>query len=639
VAKNPNAGRERAAGYMEIVSRLIIPTGNALSEVELPQHKTGMIHIQDIQEKAPWIMKPYEVIDALLTPSRWRCALGTDTKGARHAVKVDSTSFTHKFLKLLGRDESADLVGGASKAQVGNLRHISDSRHRELKQRARVSVLGRLDWCIRKLFWSLVWTPAVIVRLRPKKVRVPRREKAIGLITAPESYADFKSPVLVVPDDVTCGEASLSSDILIQFVHFLQDVYPIIKPGQATAAADPARRVRKAYSFLYRLVRAGPRWHPELADAARDQNLLGALAVGGPFAKLLEHSNDGGYFIDLRHMTKYEVREGLCRLGCKINFAEAGGTLRISSVEYEGETVCPSHPAWEVTERIALCSLATHLTVWRHGMQYHVGGVAPVAIITQNMPPEHPIRRLLAPHISETPSTNYYTHVTLRRSGFDVTGFGFPLDVILEYYDDGANALNISMLDVRCDTARRGIPASLDYPWHRQALRYWALFETYVAEYVNHYYRDQAAIENDKDLAQWFDLLDKHIPNGIRGYAGVLTTNSLIRLCTLYIYTVTVEHYENTLWDYAVFLPTTVHRDETIQTVGEVQSVLNFEFVISSATNRLMKGQTHLALDTRAAEIMTRLQTGLKELQDEMESGSDNYWRVYPKELDSSVSA
>jgi hypothetical protein len=561
-------------------------------------------------------MKPYEVVDAVLTPSRWGCALGTEKKGARHAVRIDSTGFTRKVLKLLGRNDNASSA-----------------------QRTRVSVLGRIDWQIRKFVWAVMWTSAVIVRLRPKKVRVPRLEKAIRLITAPESYADFESPVLIVPDDVTCGEASLSSDILIQFVHFMQDAYPIIKPGQAMAASDPAERVRKAYSFPYRLVRAGPRWHPELAEAARDNNLLSALAVGGPFAKLLEHSRDGGYFIDLRHMTKYEVREGLCRLGCKINFAEKSGKLRVSSVEYQGETVSPSDARWELTERIALCTLATHLTVWRHGMQYHVGGVAPVAVITQNMPPEHPIRRLLAPHISETPSTNYYTHVTLRRSGFDVTGFGFPLEVILKYYDDGASALNISMLDVRCDTGRRGIPESLDYPWYRQARRYWALFESYVGDYVDHYYPDQAAIEKDKELESWFDLLDKRIVNGIRGYVPSLTRENLVKLCTLYIYTVTVEHEENTLWDYAVFLPTTVHSDGTIQTVGEVQSALNFEFVISSATNRLINDQTHLALDRRAAEIMTNLQTGLKELQAEMESGTDHYWRVYPKELESSVSA
>ena len=278
--------------------------------------------------------------------------------------------------------------------------------------------------------------------------------------------------------------------------------------------------------------------------------------------------------------------KGSLSLGCRINFAEEGGKLRVSSVDYGDETASPGEGKWDYFERIALCALATHLTVWRHGMQYHVAGVAPVAVITHNMPPNHPIRRLLAPHISETLSTNYYTHLTLRRNGFDVTGFSFPRDVIFKYYDDGARALDISMLDVRRERTRRGIPDTLDYPYYKQALRYYELFESYVGDYVDLYYPDQAAIDRDDELRQWFESLDKHIVNGIRGYVPTLTKENLTRLCALYIYAVTVEHEENTLWDYAVFLPTTVHSDGTGQTVGEVQLVLNFQYVVSSATNR-----------------------------------------------------
>jgi Lipoxygenase len=578
----------------------------------LPNHKPGRLHIQAIQEKFPWIMKPFDVFEAVSTPSRWKCALGLEKEGARHAVRVDSTRLAQKFVENSSKGDSTHGDGS--------------------------SFLDRLDWRVRKFFWATLWCAAVITRLRPKKVPVPRIEKKIRLISAPESYSDFQSPLLSVPDDVSCGEASLPTDILIQLSHLLQDVYPIVKPRQQLAALDPEQRLRDAYSFLYRMVRSAPVWHPELVQAARAGNLLGALAVGGPFAKLLVCSN-GEYFIDLRHMVNYPVREGLAPLGCKINFAEKDGRLHVSSIDYGEQTASPGDAEWDYFERLALCSLVTHLTVWRHGMQYHVAGVAPVAVITHNMPPDHPIRRLLAAHFSETLSTNYYTHLTLRRNGFDVTGFSFPRDVIFKYYDDGARALDIPMLDVRRELSRRGIPDSLDYPYYKQAVRYYELFESYVGDYVDLYYPDRAAIDSDDDLRVWFESLDKHIVNGIRGYVPTLTKENLIRLCALYIYAVTVEHEENTLWDYAVFLPTTVHSDKSGQTVGEVQLVLNFQYVVSSATNRLMNDFTHLALDERAADIMRNLQKRLKELQAEMESGPDHYWHVYPKSLEASVSA
>ena len=175
------------------------------------------------------------------------------------------------------------------------------------------------------------------------------------------------------------------------------------------------------------------------------------LAAGGPFAKLLERSDTSPdrYVIDLAHMSDYPVRDGLCRLGCKLHFTATNGQLSVTGIDYEGQTVAPGTDRWELTERIALAALVTHLTVWRQGMEYHVGGLAPVPVVTHNLlPPRHPVRRLLAPHLDQTVLTNYSTHLTLRRSGFDVHGFSFPFDSLLRYYDDGARAFDIRRLDV-----------------------------------------------------------------------------------------------------------------------------------------------------------------------------------------------
>src|SRR5207248_4656418 len=120
-------------------------------------------------------------------------------------------------------------------------------------------------------------------------------------------------------------------------------------------------RLREAYSWVYRLVRKPPTWHSDLAVATEGGNLLGALAVGGPFAKLLERSATGGdYFIDLRHMYRYPVRDGLSRLGCRILFEERGGTLRIAAIERDDRCVSPADRDWDFVHRVALCSLLTH---------------------------------------------------------------------------------------------------------------------------------------------------------------------------------------------------------------------------------------------------------------------------------------
>jgi hypothetical protein len=100
-----------------------------------------------------------------------------------------------------------------------------------------------------------------------------------------------------------------------------------------------------------------------------------------------------------------------------------------------------------------------------------------------------------------------------------------------------------------------------------------------------------------------------------------------------------VEHEENTLWDYAVFLPGMLREDGGLQSAGEVQTSLNFQLVISSATNRLMKDFSYLALDEEAAALMREFQASLRALEREMEDRADRYWHVYPRQLEASVSA
>jgi hypothetical protein len=111
----------------------------------------------------------------------------------------------------------------------------------------------------------------------------------------------------------------------------------------------------------------------------------------------------------------------------------------------------------------------------------------------------------------------------------------------------------------------------------------------------------------------------------------------LVDLCTVIIYSAVIGHDENSLWDYAIYMPTLVHHDGLPMTVGEIQCVSNFQFVICSAVSDLMNDFSYLALDPEGAAIMRKLQDDLAALQAEMESGDDRYWRVYPASLKSSV--
>ncbi len=576
-----------------------------------------MMALQDVQQRIPWIMKPVELFEVLVTPERWFCGRDTPLSRLTNALVPDTTWLGRILSRVCGL--------------------LSPVRSRLLSRSPR---LLQLDWRLRQAFWTMVWTGIAGLQRWPRKAVIPREEKPISMLSAPESYPDFRAPTLVVPSDVPCGEKSLVTELAVQGIQLMQDIYPVVASHQPVASHDPHERLRQTYTRLHRFIRRPPRWHPDLDDASRGRNLLGALAVGGPFAKLLERcpEGEGRYMIDLQHFANYAVRPGLCHLGSKIHFVVDGGHLKVSGIDYEGKHIAPGEPTWEHAERIALAGLMTHTTVWRQGMEYHVGGLAPIPIIVHNMPPAHPIRRLLAAHTAQTLLTNHSTHLTLRRSGWDVKALSFPYDTILRYYDDGARGFDIRRLDVRADAERRNIPSTLHYPYLTHALRYWNAIETYVREYVTYYYPDTASLAGDRVAHDWFNAVDRAVVHGIRGYVPSLTVEDLIRLGTVIIYSVSVAHTENSLWHYAPFIPTTVRQDGQGQLIGELQMTLDFQLLITSPTTLLLNDVSHLALDPGAAQIMRRFHTSLMTLQREMEGMPDRYWRILPREIEASVS-
>ncbi len=574
--------------------------------------------IQSIQERWPWVMRPLAVLDAVMTPRRWA---PRPMRGAAARVSATLARDSRPLARRLERLFSP----------------LSRLRAALLRDRPRVQ---RAAWLFRQQVWAAAWSFIVVTRLWPRRTPLPRADDvAVDLVAAPETYPDFRSPSLVVPSDVPVAEMSLPGAITVQAFHILQDLYPVVSTHQPEAPAEPDERVRQAYPWLFRLVRTPPAWHPDLADAQRRGRLLDVLALGGPFAKLLERSGARGYLIDLDYLRQYPVRDGLQRLGCRIHYADRDTTVCLAGIELDGRMVTPTDTRWPLAERVALCSLSTHTTVWRHGMQYHVGGVAPFATATHALPPAHPLRRLLAPHIVDTLSTNHHTHLTLRRGGFDVTGFSFDYDTILRYYDDGAKFFDIRRLDPAEDCRRREVSADLAYPYRRQADRYFDMFVDYVGQYLRLYYPDEASVAQDGHLQVWFETLNRQVIRGITGYAPGLTLPSLTRLCALFLYSVSVEHEDNTMWNYAMFLPATVRADGRGESAGQVQAVVNFELLISSATNRLMNDSSHVALDGQGAAVMQGFQSRLARLQEEMAQQPTRYWTIMPRDLEASISA
>ena len=135
--------------------------------------------LHSFQRRHPWIMVPSEVLNAITTPERWPFMPEGLARAITRLIAFDTTALGSALRRV---------------NVLGPLRDAVLPRSRGMRS---------LDWQIRKLFWTFQWCLMVVLQGWPRRAPQPRREQSIRLLSAPETYADFQSPTLVVPENGT----------------------------------------------------------------------------------------------------------------------------------------------------------------------------------------------------------------------------------------------------------------------------------------------------------------------------------------------------------------------------------------------------------------------------------------------------
>src|SRR5688500_769219 len=146
--------------------------------------------LHSLQRRHPWIMAPSHVLNIVLTPERWPFLSDGVASWITRRIAFDTTR-----------------PGRAMR------RANPFARLREALL-PRSAALRSLDWQARKLFWTALWCVMVLFQGWPRRAPHPRREKPIRLLSAPDTYADFQAPTLVVPDNVPHAEKSLLNQVI-----------------------------------------------------------------------------------------------------------------------------------------------------------------------------------------------------------------------------------------------------------------------------------------------------------------------------------------------------------------------------------------------------------------------------------------
>lgn len=164
----------------------------------------------------------------------------------------------------------------------------------------------------------------------------------------------------------------------------------------------------------------------------------------------------------------------------------------------------------------------------------------------RELAPNHPLRRLLWPHFEMTTAANE----SMKDS---VIGPGGYFDELMAPTREAAIELAVKALRGRPladrapwrDLSLRGAEglASLpEYPYRDDGLPVaWAL-RRWVSSYLRLWYRDDAELARDEELAAWHRALGAHDAPGLTGIPSIERIDDLVDLVATFLYEITAGH-------------------------------------------------------------------------------------------------
>lgn len=412
------------------------------------------------------------------------------------------------------------------------------------------------------------------------------------------------------------------------------------------------------------------RWawpHPPVVppELARTTDLLAELAVAGPFADYVKrisdeevdrintisprHVDGTAFIISLEELGDHQVKDGLLPIGCTVIFSHDQGADRLAtqSIVYQGAVITRADDSWGQVEKVALCSLSTHLTIIKHNVYIHLAYLTVhTAVTIDTLPPDHPVRRLIH-HCFQTALIGNYEVSQFQIRGkrsYCCTLFSYDYDEMIAVINTYVDAFDLRTLDPVVHAQMRGVTdPPFDYPFLDNVVSLWDIIWNYVSEYIDNYYPGDYDAEKDAELEDWYEALDERIPGGIEHYAGPLNSDAVKKLCATLIYTSTVTHdnVNNIVWNYTTllqYIPTVVPEDGSLPRTDVAFDFLTTIIGTWKPFNMIFDGISSVALDAQGKRIMDGFVDALKVRQTEMDTEPFTCHTIYPRKLNFSIS-
>mmetsp|Transcript_91631 Transcript_91631/g.200871 ORF Transcript_91631/g.200871 Transcript_91631/m.200871 type:complete len:1147 (-) Transcript_91631:374-3814(-) len=232
----------------------------------------------------------------------------------------------------------------------------------------------------------------------------------------------------------------------------------------------------------------------------------------------LDHLKQFGDIVcDISGLHQHEVRPSFERLGATAVFKRHfTGSWELTAIDWKhgNRVVRPGEDAWEHAKWAWRCSLITHMTAVHHLVQTHwliANALASSPLMT--LPPFHPVRRLLQVFTYNTPSINHNSALSLfPESGMLHRMSPFPYKELQKIFASGAE--NYVLRPFPEEYKAHNLPEDVKsrLPIYQDGLEVYEAFQDFMAAYVGVYYPDDASVEADEALQEYwkFELVPQY---------------------------------------------------------------------------------------------------------------------------------
>jgi hypothetical protein len=259
-------------------------------------------------------------------------------------------------------------------------------------------------------------------------------------------------------------------------VNKLADTLPVYDlPHRWSSAADARRELGELFG--------------RPADSAwtdvHDDSILTRLAVEGMGAHLLRARGQGGYEIDLSHLSRYAVRAPFERYGARLLL---GPSLAPVAIEREGVVARPGDAAWDGFRLAFQSSLAAQTTLVDHSLTTHFAMAGSLVLALRLYLPEgHPLRDALTPFTFATTAVNSSgVYSLLADQAYFSRLFAFTYEGLCGLLADATAELRWQTFPERLSAQGLTAPlaAGVALPFAADALLWWDAVDRFVAAIV-----------------------------------------------------------------------------------------------------------------------------------------------------------